>query len=184
MDDDTSARRILLGTAGWLRDDWQLGYYPPDLPADWRLAYYANDADCVLLAAAQWQSPSPDFIEALDEMPGELTLFLRAPDDAAALPDAVPPPLSALPAILLVEQPLPGAVGWPQWVAQGDDRWVDRASGECLVRWWLESADLRQLRARAGTLPAETVALVLDGPSASPALLADLRTLLELLGRA
>ena len=41
-DDHNPARRLMLGTAGWQRDDWLAGYYPPDLPPDWRLAYYAS----------------------------------------------------------------------------------------------------------------------------------------------
>lgn len=181
--DDTPARRVMLGTAGWQRADWEGAYYPADLPPDWRLAYYANDADCVLLTAGQWLRPSPDWVEALDEAPGELVLFLLAPDDPAAVPDAIPGSLRGHPASLLVERRLPGGVEWPQWAAQGNDQWVDGDSGACLVRWWLETADLRQLRARAETLPAETAALLLDGPAATPALLGDLRRLLELLGR-
>jgi hypothetical protein len=172
----------MLGTAGWLRDDWENGYYPSDLPEDWRLAYYANDADCVLLTADQWLQPSPDFSAALAEAPAGLALFLLPPDDMAALPAAPPAVLAGHPATLLVEQALPGAA-WPQWVARGADRWVDGSSGRCLVRWWLESADLRRLRAQAETLPPASAALVLDGPAASPALLPDLRTLLDLLGR-
>ena len=69
------------------------------------------------------------------------------------------------------------------WTEQGVDTWSDDDSRACLVRWWLESADLRQLRQRAEALPASLAALVVDGPAASPALIPDLRQLLELLGR-
>jgi hypothetical protein len=184
MPDITPGGRLVLGTAGWQRADWDPAYYPPDLPADWRLAFYANDADGVLLSAAQWLHPGAGDRAALDEAPQQLSFFLQLPvDDDPAVARALAA-FSGRRVVLLASGPAAPPAGWPCWGAQGEDLWVDGASGACLKRWWLESADLRQLRARAETLPADLAALIVDGPAASPALLGDLRRLLELLGRA
>jgi hypothetical protein len=176
---------LLLGTVGWERADWLSDYYPPDLPADWRLAYYANDCGCVLLPADSWDAMDRDLLaESLDEAAGRLLFFLetpvgRRPDSHARLSM-----FATSQAILLVPRPEPGHTLLPQWVAQGSGRWVDTDSDATLVRWPLDGVNLRELRARADQLPASTRALVIDGPAASPARVPELKTLLELMGKA
>jgi hypothetical protein len=123
--------------------------------------------------------------ESLDEAAGRLLYFLESP---VRRPSDPPPNLSLFatcPAILLVQRPDPGHTLLPQWVAQGAGLWVDTDSDATLVRWPLEGVvNLRELRARADQLPASTRALVIDGPAASPARVAELKTLLELMGKA
>lgn len=177
---------MLLGTVGWERADWLSGYYPPDLPADWRLAYYANDCGCVLLPADSWSATDRDLLaQSLDEAAGRLLFFLEAPVRRAPDSHARLSLFAASRAILLVQRPDPGHTLLPQWVAQGKGFWVDTDSDATLVRWPLEGVvNLRELRARADQLPVSMRALVIDGPAASPARVPELRTLLELLGKA
>jgi hypothetical protein len=185
MTDFSAPDRLLLGTVGWQRADWLAGYYPADLPPDWRLAYYANDCGCVMLPTAGWCAVAAAGLrQALDEAPDHLLLFVEAPR-AGRLYDCPNLDLfAARNAVLLVDRPDPGYRLHPQWVAQGPDLWVDSDSGARLVRWTSGLSDLRALRARAAGMSGRTRALVLDGAAASPGAVAELRTLLELMGKA
>jgi hypothetical protein len=177
--------RLLLGTVGWQRDDWLSAYYPVDLPAEWRLAYYANDCGCVLLRSESWLGMDREALEeSLDEAEGRLVYFLEAPPGWSSLARDRLSLFAARRAVLLTERPDPAQAQLPQWGSQGPGAWVDRDSGAGLSCWSLGSWDLRALRNRAGKLVSHTHALILDGPAASPARVAELRTLLELLGRA
>ena len=183
MPDLSADGRLLLGTVGWDRDDWLSDCYPEDLPPEWRLAYYANDCGCVLLKADSWCGMDSDRLAALlDEAAGRLVFFLEPP--AGGLADARRnlSLFSAAPAVLLVDRPDPGLAPLPQWVAHGPGVWVDSDSGASLVRWQIVTVDLRSLRARADALQQSVGALVLDGPAASPGLVPELRTMLELMG--
>ncbi len=171
--------RFLLGTMGWLRDDWHQTYYPDDLPEDWRLSYYANDCDAVLLPHVAWQRDDEVHGAMADEAPPALHFFLLdGPDDPGVFP-LFPLERTAL----LVERPRPSIGGFAQWVADGLDRWVAPAGDALAQRWWVDAMDLRALRERAVTLDPRTQALLLDGPGADPGRMAELRTLLQLLGR-
>jgi len=183
--DLSAGGRLLLGTVGWERADWLSGYYPPDLPPEWRFSYYANDCACVMLAADSWCGMDRDALEGiLEEAEGRLLFFLEAPAQGQCDSRANLSLFASCPAILLVERPDPGHTLLPQWVAQGAGAWVDSDSDASLVRWPLDVADLRALRVRADALPESVRALVLDGPSASPAMVPELRTMLELMGKA
>lgn len=185
MADFSAAGRLLLGTVDWEREDWLAGYYPPDLPPVWRLAYYANDSGCVLLRADIWRGTDRESLqESLDEAGEGLVYFLEHPTgdrhdfhENLAL-------FESFSAVLLVSRPDPGQERLAQWVAKGPDLWVDTDSDASLVRWPLETIDMRALRARADLLPASVQALVLDGPAATPTAVPELRTLLELMGKA
>lgn len=181
---DNAEQRLPLGTLGWQRTDWLEGYYPPDLPPEWRLAYYANDCGCTLLPPEAWCGGGDALEAAVGESPGHLRFFLQAP---ATVTPEVRRVLELFPpgrTVLLTAGDQPAFPGWRQWRASGDDAWVDSDSGVCLVRWWLDVFDLRALRARAERLEHRVHALVLDGPGANPGRIPELRTLLELLGRA
>jgi len=183
--DFSAAGRLLLGTVGWEREDWLAGYYPPDLPPAWRLAYYANDSGCVLLRADRWCGTDRESLEeSLDEAGEGLVYFLEQP--AGDRPDHHENLVlfEPYPTILLVSRPDPGEKRLAQWAAQGPDLWVDTDSDASLVRWPLEMIDMRALRARADLLSASVQALVLDGPAATPTAVPELRTLLELMGKA
>jgi hypothetical protein len=183
--DVNAGGRLLLGTVGWERADWLSDYYPPDLPADWRLAYYANDCGCLLLPADSWSAMDRDLLaESIDEAAGRLLFFLEAPIRRPPDSHARLSLFATCPAILLVQRPDPGHTLLPQWVGQGSGLWVDTDSDAALVRWSLDGVNLRELRARADQLPASTQALVIDGPAASPASVPELKTLLELMGKA
>jgi len=175
-------RRLLLGTQGWQRAEWIGSYYPADLPPEWRLAYYANDCGCVLLPAEDWCSGDLEPLRAaLGEAPSSLVVFLQAPAAEAAGCDLRL--LAAHDTVLLVGRYDPRFAGIPQWVARAPDLWVDGESANALVRWTVDAIDLRDLRARAERLPEATRALVLDGGGADPGRVAELRALLELMGR-
>ncbi len=85
---------------------------------------------------------------------------------------------------MLVERPDPDYARFSQWVLQEAGFWVDPDAGRGLMRWSLDRVDLRDWRARADRLPGSLSALVLDGPGANPGRIRELRTLLELMGRA
>ena len=185
MTDVNPPKALLLGTAGWARAAWASDYYPDDLPADWRLGYYANDCDCMLLAEEDWQSIDADeFAEQLEELPSAFRCFVQLPARLKRADAAVIDRLDARHAVLLVDRVDPSFDALPQWPAQADDTWCDPDDGVCVVRWGVDEFDLRGLRQRAESLDARAGALVLDGPQAHPGNIAELRTLLELLGRA
>lgn len=178
-------RSLLLGTAGLQRRAWSSDYYPADLPADWCLDYYANDCDCVLLEPGDWQTGSLDALgEALDQAADGFHCFLQlAPGVVASAvggfaaldPDRV---------ALLTTVVDPGFDHLPQWLAGGGGCWQDADSHASLVQWQVDVFDLRELRQRAQTLAADARALVIAGDAGSPGYIGQLRTLLELLGRA
>ena len=177
--------RLLLGTVGWQRGDWLSAYDPVDLPAEWRLAYYANDCGCVLLRSDSWLGMNREALqESLDEAEGRLVYFLEAPPRWDSLARDRLSLFAACRAVLLTERPDPIQAQLPQWASQGPGTWVDRDSGAGLLCWSLDSWNMRALRSRVGTLAPDICALVVDGPVASPARVPELRTLLELLGRA
>ena len=184
MQNSNADRRLLLGTSDWEREDWLSDYYPPDLPSEWRLAYYANDCGCVLLKAARWADADTHQLAAnLEEAELQPVIFLQLPAQLSSLARANLA-LFGSRAVLLVDRPEPEFEGLPQWVAQGTATWVDPEGAGRLSLWWLDGVDLRGLRARAEQLPESTAALVLDGPGANPGRVAELRILLELMGKA
>lgn len=184
--DISAEHRLMLGTVGWSRPDWDAGYYPPDLPPAWRLAYYANEADCVLLDESAWRAAqTPAWREALAEAPAGLAFFLRLdgePDPAARRAMEC---FADRRVALLVERPCRGTLPCAQW-RRTDDGWLSPGGEARLVLWRIDRFDLRALRAQAAALAGDppAVALVLDGPGANPGRLAELRTLCELLGLA
>lgn len=175
--------RLLLGTCGWLRADWLVNYYPDDLPEDWRLAFYANDCDAVLLLEDLWLG-GDDIADVLDEeAPENLHFFLQADSAEPGLIVTALGPFPKERTVLLVPQRVPEIDVVVQWIAHGDDLWLDPASGACAQCWRIDSMDLRELRKRAEVLAPQTQALLLDGPGANPSKISDLRTLLQLVGK-
>ena len=185
MTDINPPRALLLGTAGWARPAWAERYFPGDLPADWRLGYYANDCDCVLLSPEDWQSLDTDGLSGqLDDLPQGFRCFVRLPDGLRPVDVAFLRRPGARRLVLLVDRIDPSFAALPQWTRQATDTWCDPQGGLCVVRWVIDEFDLRGLRRRAESLDARAGALVIDGPGADPGQIAELRTLLELLGRA
>lgn len=185
MSDVTPPRALLLGTAGLERADWVDSYYPDDLPDDWRLDYYANDCDCVLLTAQDWgELDTAAFAAALAETPDRFRCFVAGGAGDAAAAGAVAAVLGEPRVVLLVDRIDPAVSQLPQWPVDGEDRWCDPERRHCVVRWRLDDFDLRALRHRGDALDPRTRALVIDGPCGDPARIAELRALLELMGRA
>ncbi|HOP17043.1 MAG: hypothetical protein KDI22_11330 [Gammaproteobacteria bacterium] len=185
MSDSSAEQRMLLGTVGWKSPAWSEAYFPPDLPGDWRLAYYANDASCVFVPAAQWCDVAREGLAAeLDELPRGLVFFLEAPPRGGPLGVANLDLFAAHQVVLLVEDGDATMPDRPQWVAQGPNVWADTRSDQRLVRWMVDTWDLRRLRSESASLDERTIALVIDGPAANPGRVPELRTLLQLLGRA
>lgn len=192
MVDTVPERRLRLGTVNWQRDSWLDDYYPDDLPDDWRLAYYANDCDCVLLPAGVWggaagvqvaEQPVEQLCEQLDETPETFRCFVQLPPGQSPCDDERLGRLDAQRTIVLVDEIDAGFDRLAQWRALGPDAWRDPVGGGLLVRWSPIDNSPRTLRGLAEQLDAAAVALVLDGPTANPAGIAELRTLLELMGR-
>ena len=185
MTDVNPPKTLLLGTGGWARPAWAADYYPDDLPADWQLDYYANDCDCVLLAPDDWRSLDFEELAAqLADLPRAFRCFvlLRAGQTPAEV--NLDQLVDAHGLVLLVDRIDPSFAALPQWPAQAAGTWCDPQSGACVVHWRVDVFDLRDLRARAESLDARAAALVIDGPAGSPGHIAELRALLELMGRA
>jgi hypothetical protein len=181
----SAENRLLLGTVGWRRADWDQGYYPEDLPPDWHLAYLANEADCVFLPESAWrQAAAPDWLAELDEAPPGFLFLLRLEQPADPLAGAALERFAGRRVVLLVDRPEPRLDGFEQWPALGGDAWAAAGGSARLLRWSIDSFDLRQLRQRAAAAIVGTplVGLVIDGPGADPGRLPELRLLFELLG--
>jgi len=69
---------VKIGAVGWLHENWDLDYYPDDLPEDWKLDYYANELNCVLLKSDLWLSVSTDDIEEWNDSIHEYFQFCLA----------------------------------------------------------------------------------------------------------
>ena len=185
MSDVTPPRALLLGTAGLAPADWAGSYYPDDLPEDWRLGYYANDCDCVLLMPHDWRAlDAAAFAEALADTPDGFRCFIATGSGDAAAAAAVAAAVGDPRIVLLVDRADPAVTHLPQWPLDDDDRWCDPQRRRCVVRWWLDDFDLRALRRRADGLDRRAEALIIDGPCGDPGRVGELRTLLELMGRA
>lgn len=178
--------RLLLGTCSWAGVDWSETYYPHDLPGDWWLGYYANDCDCVFLPADEWRGAArAQLLEALDEAPEELVLFLELPVSGLrqwALAEQLRP-FEGRPVALLAEGDPKVPVDFPLWLRCAADTWVDAETGQTLQRWTLNSTDLRALRARADDLGGNVRAIVIDGVGVTPAKVPEMRTMLGLMGK-
>lgn len=185
MTDVNPPRELLLGTAGWSRNDWVARYYPDDLPVDWRPSYYANDCDCVLLLPDDWGPLDADELVAqLEDLPSVFRCFALLADGQRPGDTVFARIPAARGLVLLVDQLDPTFAALPQWSAQAADTWCDPESGACVVRWRIDAFDLRDLRARAESLDKRAAALVIDGPAGGPGHIAELRALLELMDRA
>lgn len=177
-------RRLLLGTVGWERADWLAGYYPDDLPPDWRLAYYGNDCDCVFIPGHVWRAADSDLLrEQFAQRPPGLRCFVdlgAAQAHECAWLELLDPEHD-----VLLGDAIDAHDGrFARWRADGSDTWRDPRSGACLVLWQALEDDLRAWRRRAEQLDADTRALIIDGNGVGPGRVGELRTLLELLGRA
>ena len=51
---------LLIGACGWSHSNWEVDFYPEDLPPDWRLSYYANEFPVVLVTEEEWRLPGAD----------------------------------------------------------------------------------------------------------------------------
>ena len=181
----SAENRLLLGTTGWRRPDWDQAYYPEDLPPDWHLAYLANDADCVLLPESTWRVASaPGWLAQLDEAPPELLFLLRLEQPADPVARAALARFAGHRVILLVDRPDPRLDDFEQWPGLGPDAWSAAGGTARLLRWRIDTFDLRRLRAQAAEAieGPPLIGVVLDGPGADPGRLAELRLLFELLG--
>ena len=185
MSDVNPPRELLLGTAGLARSAWAARYYPVDLPVDWRLGYYANDCDCVLLTADDRSALDADGLaEQFEDLPPHFRCFLQVSGAPAVADRGFLRRLDRHRTVLLVDRVDPQYPDLVQWPAADPDTWCAPAGDACVVRWFVDAADLRGLRARAEALDRRASALVIDGPDAGPERIRELRTLLELMGRA
>jgi hypothetical protein len=183
--DSNPPRELLLGAVGLERPAWSGAYYPADLPADWRPGYYANDCDCVLLTPEDWAPAGIDELQdAFADVADGFRCFLQMAQgwdaaDAGVLADLDPDRF-----VLLAGSVDACFSNLACWHDDGRGGWHDPASGMRLVRWDIDIFDLRLLRQRAELLDPGVSALVIDGAGASPGRIGELRTLLELMGRA
>lgn len=181
----SAENRLLLGTVGWRRADWDQGYYPGDLPPDWHLAYLANDADCVFLPESAWRvDAAPDWLAELDEAPPGLLFLLQLERPADPVARAALARFAGHRVVLPVARRDPQLDAFEQWPALGPDAWAAAGGTARLLRWTLDAFDLRALRRRAAAAISGNplVGVVIDGPGADPGRLAELRLLFELLG--
>ena len=185
MTDVNPPKDLLLGTAGWARPGWAARYYPDGMPADWQLDYYANDCDCMLLTPEDWRSLDAErFAGQLDELPPTFRCFVQLPSGTAPGDVTFLRRLNPQRVVLLVDRVDASFTALPQWPRREADTWCDPHEPVCVVRWIVDASDLRALRMQAEALDARARALVIDGPHGDPGRIPELRTLLELLGRA
>ncbi len=79
-ENNTTSKRILIGSYGWLNPQWPGSYYPDDLPLEWQLSYYANDMECVLGPVEQWLNASMVDLQVwLEDLPAAFKFYFQYP---------------------------------------------------------------------------------------------------------
>ena len=78
--------RVLIGSLGWSFPDWDVSFYPEDIPDDWKLTFYANEFSAVVLPEAVWSGDEfSDIAEMVDELDESFKVYCLV---ETSLPDA------------------------------------------------------------------------------------------------
>lgn len=183
MENNTDSRSLLLGMSGWPHPAWRSEYFPDDLPEDWEFSYYANDADCLLLSEAQWQTLGAGVLaEWAEDVSDHFRFYLQVSgaegmiETAEACGDRL--------GGLLVDDLQKIASHLPQFHHLEPGYWSDRDGNAKIMRVSDFPSDLRAQRGLIERLPETVQALLIADSSANPGQLGDLRRIAELLGRA
>jgi len=68
--------RMLIGTLGWSFPEWDLSFYPDDIPEDWKLTFYANEFSAVVLPEVIWAGEEfSDVVEMVDELDESFRIY-------------------------------------------------------------------------------------------------------------
>ncbi|MCK4743054.1 MAG: hypothetical protein KAT25_04480 [Sulfuriflexus sp.] len=77
---------VVVGSRGWLHEQWSESYYPEDIPDEWRLGFYANEFNTLLVPWAQWNESIEALEEGLEDADDDFHLYLELPDTQQSLP--------------------------------------------------------------------------------------------------
>jgi len=87
----TNAVRTFIGVLGWEWPEWELSFYPEDMPPEWRLTYYNTQFNCVFVPFLLWSAQSEAVWAQWAEDTHDQFLFLLE----AGANEPVPAPLRA-----------------------------------------------------------------------------------------
>jgi uncharacterized protein YecE (DUF72 family) len=148
-----------LGTIGWDHETWVGSFYPESLPAEWRLSFYNTHFDCVFLPYHDWGTRSVEDMAVWRGDTLERFRFLLEHPPAAPSHDD----RHRIDALTAKAVPL-----GPETKAQ--------------VVWFDAASDLRSLATRLREGVARNEVLYVISVDADQARLAEVRTLLDVLG--
>lgn len=77
---------VVVGSKGWLHDEWMLSFYPEDIPKEWCLGFYANEFNTLLVGWEDWHNAIETLKEGLDDTADDFHLYLELPEAHQALP--------------------------------------------------------------------------------------------------
>ena len=80
---------VVVGSRGWLHEQWIRSYYPEDIPDEWRLGFYANEFNTLLVPWAQWSESTEALEEGLEDTDDDFHLYLELPDTQQSLPEHI-----------------------------------------------------------------------------------------------
>lgn len=151
--------RCRLGAIGWEHETWAGSFYPEDMPPEWRLSYYNTQFECVLLPYRDWSTATDEELTTWREDTLERFRFLLE-HPPGALSDADRARIGALS---------------PKAVLLGPEE-------NRHLLWFDASSDLRELTSRLQAKAQQGPGLYLVSLDADQAKLAEVRTLLDVLG--
>lgn len=148
-----------LGSIGWQHDAWIGDFYPSDMPPEWRLSYYNTHFECVLLPYHAWGTQTLEAVSSwrMDTLE-RFRFLLEHPPGALSDQDRARIDVLAEKAILLGPEVKDHIV------------------------WFDAQSDPRELAGKLQAKAAQGQTFYLLSLDAGMAKLAEVRTLLDVLG--
>jgi len=74
---------ILIGTYGWEHPEWDLQFYPEDLPKEWKIGYFGNEYPVVMIPQSYWGRAIEVYQQWLEESDDGLLFLCEWPSSGA-----------------------------------------------------------------------------------------------------
>ncbi len=175
-------QNILVGVYDWRQFGLDDHFYPADLPADWRLGYFANEFETTCLLLDEADLTGLTSMDELEDLPDGFRLHFEwvGETPGKALKSEQVQQLNHLKALHSARAPAS-----PALFIHSNDCWTPQQPVASAFARLPGDADLKQYRRWIelwSGLGGQPQRLWLEGAQASAARLAEVRTLVELMG--